>query len=251
MNQYGLPLISASKQTIIPAMTTDGRVYGFYPITSTTYSSGATSGSVTLPEGTLTLTTVTLDSQPGRNVTQFMAAVFPIPAFNSKPWEGYASFVHGDSGYYRWFSLPTESWFLHFGLGTLLQSLEYGLASTSYSPPEETNPSVTDGAMTWQASINYAMLHGDYSFLDFNWMTIFEAKSNAIPLRIVVTSNPAGGALKASIIGVSTDTPYGQVFDSIRILKLSEVTPGTYDFGFKVYDIDGNSTDVTLVLTIQ
>lgn len=254
MNQYGLPLASNSVQTVLPAMDESGRVYGFYPIASTTFTGSETT--FTLPDTEVPVKSVTVD--PGHSVTQYMAAVWPIGlAHNYKPWEGSASFVTNSEGYYRWYSMPTQGWVTHFGAGTLIKALNQGMTS-SYSAPSSAAPVAASAAMEWTASIDYSALYGDQRFFDFNWMTVFAAKSSLSPVRIVVLSNPAPIApstvspLKATVVGTPVPTNNGPVYDTVRILKLGEegLDQGEYVFTFRVYDDRGQSTPVTLTLTV-
>jgi hypothetical protein len=263
MNKYGLPLTTPSRQTILPALTQDGHVRGWYPITARTFTGSETS--FTLSDsgnggaGTVVpLMTVTQDS--GRGLPQYMAAVWPSGlAANYQPW-GSTLLQKPDVGYYHWYSMATESWFEHFGGGALIDGLLGGtlnLAVSAASNPSA--PTVTTPlALTWQASIEYAMLNGDCPFFDFNWITLFNAKSATAAQRIVVTSNPAPVApdplpyLVASVIGVPTiNTAGATIYDTIRIMKLGDEVPaGSYAFGFTVYDELGQTTTVTLNLTV-
>jgi len=192
MNQYGLPLTTPSVQTILPAIIQSGIVVGWYPIAS--HSFAGTETSFTLSDGTVVpITTVTKDNGM-EGVQQYMAAVFPLGiANNYAPWAS-SLLIKPDAGYYRWWSLPTETWMLHFGYGTLLESLHTRLNISNAQPAAPGAPTVTTpAAITWQASIAFADLTGDCEFFDFNWITTFRASTTGVdPLRVVVVSNPAG-----------------------------------------------------------
>ena len=256
MSNYGLPLSSPSKQTILPILTEDGRVRGWYPIAVTTFN--GTETSYTTSDGVVVpLKTVTTDT--GNGISQYMAAVFPVGLpFNYFPWAS-ADLVDGGEGYYRWWSLPTEAWTLHFGAGPLIEGLEWGLGHAGVSPPTPpAPPGAANGTLTWRASVKYEALFGNCPFFDFNWITLFQAQSTTVtPLRIVVTSNPAPIApatvppMKASVIALPVATPNGPVYDTVRIMKLADqVPPGTYTWTFAVYDDQGQSTPVNFVLTV-
>ena len=90
MNKYGQPLAAPIRQTILPAMTKDGRIIGWYPIAAQTFTGAETS--VTIPDtgnggaGTvIPVMSVTQDS--GIGLPQYMAAVWPTGlAANYQPW---------------------------------------------------------------------------------------------------------------------------------------------------------------------
>ena len=253
--KYGLPLTTPSKQTILPALSQSGVVLGFYPIAETTFT--GTETDYELSDCTVPLKSVTVDANTHLNTTQYMAAVFPFSASVDQPWAS-ADLIEGGDGTYRWYSQPTMTWMLHEGNGILIDGLINGLAQTV--PPVVTPepPVVEPATMEWNATLDYSALTGDCPFFDFNWMTIFAAKSTGnAPMRIVVVSNPEPEApatipaLKASVIGIPTATSQGAIFDTIRIMKLLEVEAKDYTFEFKVFDITGLSTDVTLTLTVK
>ena len=263
MNKYGQPLAAPIRQTILPAMTKDGRIIGWYPIAAQTFTGAETS--VTIPDtgnggaGTVVpVMSVTQDSDIG--LPQYMAAVWPTGlAANYQPWAS-TLLQKPDVGYSRWYSMATESWFEHFTKGALIDGLTGGTLNLAVSAAS--NPSAptvtTPAAQTWQASIEYAMLNGDCPFFDFNWITLFAAKSNTTGIRIVVNTNPAPIApdplppMKAVNIGIPVAGPTGApIYDSIRIMKLmDEVPPGAYAFTFTIYDDLGQSTAATLNLTV-
>jgi len=249
MNQYGLPLTTPSVQTILPAIIQSGIVVGWYPIASHPFAS------FTLSDGTVVpITTVTKDNGM-EGVQQYMAAVFPLGiANNYAPWAS-SLLIKPDAGYYRWWSLPTETWMLHFGYGTLLESLHTRLNISNAQPAAPGAPTVTTpAAITWQASIAFADLTGDCEFFDFNWITTFRASTTGVdPLRVVVVSNPAGTPppLVAKVIGIPQATAAGPIYDTIRILRLAELSAGIYVFTFNVIDTAGQTTAVTFNLTVQ
>jgi hypothetical protein len=262
MNKYGLPLKTPIIQTILPAMNDHGIMYGWYPISATTFTGAETT--FTLPDsgnggaGTVVpLKSVTTDS--GNGVPQYMGAVWPTGlAFNYMPWAS-SLLQPADEGEYRYYNMPAETWVLNFGHGPLLTGLSGKMnitvgVSTTPGAPTVTTPE----ALSWQASLAYQTLLGDCEFFDFNWVTLFQASSGtAQALRIVVTSNPAPISpatvppLVASVIGIPILTQNGVLYDSIRIMKLMDVSPGSYQFTFNIYDILGQVTVVTLNLTIE
>lgn len=246
MNKYGLPFSADSTQTILPALTEDGVVKGWYPIVQTVFD--GTETSFTLPDVTVPLKTVTVDTPDGTK--QYMAAVFPegLP-FNSQPWAS-SSLVKAEDGYYRWWSLPTESWVLHYGTGVFLDGLMHNLdRAGAAAVPAPSAPTVaTPQARTWQASIAYAMLNGNCPFFDFNWVQQFTASGETKPLRIEVLTSPS--PLLAKVVGILTATQGGVLYDTIRVLKTGPVATGLYVFTFKVYEEHGLSSNVTLNLTV-
>lgn len=258
MNQYDLPLQNPSTQTIIPVITMDGRVRGFYPISETTFDGSeteyTTSDGVVVP-----LAVVTVDYNPTlRNVTQYVAGVWPIGLpFNFFPWAS-IDFVAGEnSGYYNWYSMPTHTWIQRFSRGNLIGSLYASMNESVFAPASNNPPDASNGAMTWKASVSYQMLLGDCSFFDFNWMEVFQANSDANPVRIQTLTNPAPIApatvppMRASVIGIPQASAQGPIYNTIRIMKLApEIPADDYTFTFRVFDTLGLSTDVTFVLTV-
>jgi hypothetical protein len=263
MNEYGLPLTAPSKQTILPVVKqSDGMIMGFYAIAETTFTGSETS--FTLSDGTVPLLSVTVDALNQTNtqdadearVPQFMAAVWPIDNEYQLPWRGYASFIDpslpNNIGYYAWWSMPTVLWMKHFSLGTWLTSMKYGLAQYDIvAPTPGGNPPVTTPqSLEWSTSIDLAAFGPNCTYSDFNWIELFQAQLATdpsvegvavVPQSIMTTSNPAGGALKASVVqgvsGSAGPTIYpggGVVFNTVRILKLLDVVPGTYTFTFQV-----------------
>ena len=253
MNLYNIPLETPSLQTVLPVLTQDGLIHGFYPITQTTFD--GTETEYTLPDNVVVpLMVVTVDKDPNaRALSQFVAAVFPagLP-FNYQPWSS-ASLIDGGYGNYSWYTLPTQGWIHHFGKGVMINAIQSNLNTDSPTSNTEPPPEAVDGALTWTASVAYASIASDCAFFDFNWMTLFEVKSGLKPVRITVLQNPAGSPapFKATVVGVPTASENGVIFNTIRIMKLaSNIGLGVYTFQFRVVDVSGQTTDVDLALTI-
>lgn len=273
--QFGLPLNAPSKQTIIPILDHYGRAYGFFPIASHTFTGAETS--YVLADGTVNITTVTLPPKLQNNtnvsrVSQYMAAVYTPAQVSLKPWRGFAEFVSSDNpgtiGFYSWWSMPPGNWFQHFGAGVFINSFEFGMSEYAYTPPAgQGNPTVGNAAatMTWSTVVNLAAFENQASFIDFSWTALFQTtlKNNpnyspgeqVIPLSITTTSNPAGGYFKASVVqslGAQSILPGGgSLFNTVRILRLADPVAGSYVFGFNILDNLGNTTPVTLTLTVN
>lgn len=257
-NKYGLALKAPIRQTILPAMNESGIIYGWYPITATNFA--GTERTFTLTDGPQTvvpITTVTTDS--GKGVPQYMAAVWPKGiAANYQPWAS-TLLMAPDAGYYRWWSMPSEAWLLHHGLGTLLTALEGKMDLTVPAASTQAPPTASNGTLRWQASVKYDQLSGMCPFFDFNWITLFAATSTGIdPVQIVVTGNPAPIApstvspMKAVVVGAPQAVAGGGVvYNTVRIMKLADEVPaGSYTFNFNITDTKGQSTAVTLTLTV-
>jgi hypothetical protein len=254
---------------------------GFYAITTTTFNGSETS--FNLADGSVPLMSVTTDPYNTTNVTdpdearvsQFMAAVWPETKEYQLPWRGYSAFVDpsvpNDIGFYSWWSMPTVSWFKHFGYGTYLQSMKYGLGQVNVvAPTPPSGPSVTTPqALTWEATVDLQAFAPECSFYDFNWVTLFQLQptfdptqegNTVIPANISTVSNPNGGALKAVVVqgiaGSAGPTVYpggGVVYNTVRILRLAPVTAGAYAFTFAISYTNGGealSVNATLNLTI-
>jgi hypothetical protein len=269
--QFGLPLTAPSTQTIIPILDTYGKAFGFFPIASFTFEGSETT--YELPDGTVAITTVTLppkvtNSYDMNPVSQYMAAVYSPLQTPLQPWLGFKEFVNAYSnqsvGYYSWWSMPTSGWLQHFGYGTFIESLKFNMDKYVYAAPAgQGAPTVTDATMRWATTSNLAAFSSG-SFIDFNWLQLFNATlqqtpgytpgQEVIPLSISTVSNPAGGFFKASVVqaqGAQIIVPGGAaMFDTVRILRLADPTAGTYLFDFAVSDNLGNTTPVTLTLTV-
>lgn len=275
MIQFGLPLTEPSTQTIIPILDQYGRSYGFFPVSSTVFQ--GTETSYALPDGPVEITTVTLPPKLQNNtnvsrVDQYMAAVYTPAQVSVAPWRGYAEFVSSDRpqniGFYSWWSMPPGNWFQHFGAGIFINSFEYGMAEYVYEAPVgQGAPTVNNinATMTWSTVVDLAAFENQASFIDFNWLDEFQAAlkvnpnyslgSQIIPLSITTVSNPAGGFFKASVVqalGSQSILPGGGVlFNTVRILRLADPTAGAYTFNFSIADNLGNTTPVTLTLTVN
>jgi hypothetical protein len=275
MIEFGLPLMMPSTQTIIPILDQYGKSFGFFPITSTDFT--GTETTFNLPDGPVAITTVTLPPKVQNNtnvsrVSQYMAAVYTPTQVAVAPWRGYAEFVDSakpnNIGFYSWWSMPPGNWFQHFGAGIFINSFEFGMNEYVYeAPPSQGAPTVANpnATLTWSTTIDLASFDGGGTFLDFSWIDLFMAslKNNPnyspgqqiIPLSIATTSNPPGGYFKASVVqalGAQVTLPGGgEMFNTIRILRLADPTAGTYTFTFNILDNLGNTTPATLTLTVN
>jgi hypothetical protein len=204
-----------------------------------------------------------------RTVHQYVAAVFEreqsiqvvpnqyVVQRTPEPWAS-ADLVLGDPTAYRLFRMPSHTWMTHFSQGMYIGALINNLDLSIPAPEAPEPPEAINGTMEWRASINYVALLGECSFLDFNWMTLFETKNpGKDPLRIVVVSNPPPVApstqppMVAKVIGRPIATTNGVIYDSIRILKLADsLEPGEFVFEFQIVDTKDQKTDVTLTLTV-
>jgi hypothetical protein len=255
LNKYDQPLAVSSVQTVLPAITKDGLVRGFYPIASTTFDGSETE--FTLSDGVVVpLSVVTLDPDPSsRFVFQYVAAVFPsgLP-YNYQPWSS-ADLIRADEGSYSWYTLPTQGWMHHFGKGVMINAIQSSL-NTDVEPPTggSGTPVPVDTTMNWAASVPSAVLSGDCSFFDFNWMTLFSSKSALTPVRISVNGNPVdkdgNPVFRATVVGNPTATGTGVQFDTVRVMKLSANVLGAYTFNLRVTDDKGGTTDVVLTVTV-
>jgi hypothetical protein len=256
--KYGMALSAPSTQNILPAQMDDGTILGWYPIATTTFTGAETS--FTLSDNTVPLKTVTIDTGNGNQVFQYMAAVFSTDLrFNTQPWAS-VNLIAPDSGYYRSWSMPSEGSRLHYGEGILQAAIEAQNLVTS-ATPGSTTPStpivVTPVAITWNSSIAYEMINGSCSFFDIPWVTLFTQTQDTVPLRISVVSLPPaiGGAspFTASLLGQPVATVNGNLYDTIRIIRLLPpglIPVGVYTFVFTITTVENTSANVTLNLTI-
>lgn len=269
--QFGLPFVAPVTQSILPIVTANGAVMGFYPITSTAFTGTETTYELT--EGPVPLTTVTRQqgvqdgvgaSGTNYGIPQFMAAQWPSNTDGIAPWIGYSEWVGPNStGYYRWWSLPTEAIILHFGRGVLMDSLLININKYPSVPGTVEPPVGSNGALRWACSVDPVSISQECAFFDFQWMDLFQASLTAdqqglvFPQFITTVSNPVGGVFKASVVqGYGGGQPVAGgaiVFSTIRILKLGDAVPGTYDFQFLITSLTNGlveTTPVTLVLTV-
>lgn len=274
-NQYGLPLTAPSTQTLLPIVMPSGRIYGFFPITSTTFAGTETTFALT--EGAIPITTVTLPPKVQSNtydtqgrIQQYMAAQWPADVEQQEPWIGYSELVSvthpNDIGYYSWYSMPVTSWFQHFGRGSLWSSLLFNLSKYVYVPPSTgTAPEVTTPQTArWACTVNAQAFATECSFIDFNWIDLFKAQLQSdpseqgwsvLPLSLSVTSNPTGGYFKASLLqaqGAQVIYPGGGVTtNTVRILRLQDPPAGTYTFDFEISaNVNGNVVFSPAVLNL-
>jgi len=269
--QFGLPLNNPSTQSLIPILDQYGKSYGFFPIASHEFTGAETT--YALSTGDVTITTVTLppkntNSSNITRVSQYMAAVYTPAQVSLKPWIGFTEFVSSaipnNIGFYSWWSMPTSGWFQHFGEGSFIESFQFNMNLYAYEAPAgQGNPTVSNGTLRWACTVNQQAFTTNSSFIDTNWVDLFNAGikinpsavgTEVIPLSITTTSNPAGGYFKASVVqaqGAQVTYPGGaQMFNTLRILRLQDPPAGTYDFTFEVTDDQNNTTAVTLTLTV-
>lgn len=274
--QFGLPLAQPSAQTLLPLITDSGRIYGWFPITKTTFNGSETSvtlsGGVVVPVTTVTLPpTVATNQAQSQRVTQYMASYFPISQEYTRPWLSYPDSLivrpdyPNDIGYYSWWSMPVTTVIEHFNRGTFLNAMIFRLDPTVPVPGTPTPPTVTTpSAITWTASLDPQTFSPECAFFDFNWVDLFKVAQQAnpnqygsavTPLAIATVSNPSGGALKATIVQQYGQDIYpggGVVFSTVRILRLADVAPGTYTFTFNIsYTQDGAATPLTVPATLN
>ena len=273
-NQYGLPFTAPSTQTLLPIIMPSGRIYGFFPITQTTFAGTETTFELT--EGPVPITTVTLPPKVSNNtydegrITQYMAAQWPADEEEQEPWIGYSELVSvnvpNNIGYYSWWSMPVTMWFHHFGRGQLWNSLMFNLSKYVTAPAGSPNPPdvTTPQTLYWATTQNLQAFSTECSFFDFNWVTLFETQypadpslqSNAaVPLSIATTSNPTGGFFKASVLTIQGSQVIipggGAVNNTVRILRLQDPVAGEYVFDFTITaNIGGDVVTVPVVLTL-
>jgi hypothetical protein len=253
-NVYGKAFVSSVKQSLVPVLLQTGELLGYYAIS--TYTFTGTETKLVLPDNTVPLTTVTRATNPthASKVLQFMAAVFPIGlAAVHKPWSS-TSFIPLSPGLFRTHNMTGEGSSESTNLGVTLNALASNMNLTLPSATAATAPSVTTTAsLTWTASVKYSALNGNNSFFDFNWQTVFNSQSSDVGQSIVVNSSNAAFIATVLPTPVVQALPNGgstQVYNTIRILRVADVTPGVYPFTFTIYSVNGLSTAVTLNLTI-
>lgn len=272
-NKVGLPLTAPSIQTILPVLcggvlnssgelvqghTGINKILGWLPIVETTFA--GTERTFATADGAIPITTVTLPAQASDGtaetyrVGQYMAAIFPEDQERLFPWLGYTDFIDiSQSQYLMQWIMPTQGQIHRLSMGPLLTDLTIRMnADAGASPMPVPPPDVTPGTLRWVCSMTMNDLQAHCGFIDFNWVNLFAAQTDGIdPLRIEIVSNPPTGEFKTTIVPFPVTAPLGGVeFNTLRIIKLQSVTPGPYVFNYAVFDTAGQSTPVTLTITV-
>ena len=206
-----------------------------------------------VPIQALTLPNLVQNSDLKYRVQQFMVAIFPTQDLHARPWLGYSSFVGASESQWslQWI-LPTQGSGYRFNRGPIISDLTVRMdLSGGYVPPNPPAPSVSPGTLRWAVAMSMNDLQVGCGFIDFNWVELFQSQATYEPLKIEIVSNPASGEFKTTIVPYPTVTPIGSIeFNTLRIIKLSDVEPGAYVFNYAVVDVHGQKTPVTLTLTI-
>lgn len=253
----GLPFTAPVKQTLIPVQCARNNIVGWIPIAATEFA--GTETTFPLASGALPITTVTLppmaqNSNGQFRVNQFMAAVFPSVDSEKGPWLKYPEFISIRSSDYvmQWF-MPVMGQGYRVNLGALLGDLKMGMDFRSGDlPPPIDPPAVTPGTLQWAVSLAPHALGPDCPFFDFNWVELFNSQTDGVdPLRIEIVSNPVSGEFKTTVVAYQSITPLGGAqYNTLRIINLKHAEPGQYVFNYAVVDTLGQSTPVTLTLTV-
>jgi len=251
-NKKGIPLTHPSSQTIIPVVTDNGNIMGFFTIASTTFD--GTETTFDLAEGPIALTSITLppkvDDGSNYGVEQYMAAYYDAP--HLREWLGYSAFVSiNDTGYGTQYSMPTQGYVRRHNRGVLITNLRVTMDTLVTVPEPGVPPNVQNAAIRWVAKLSANSASLKCGFFDFPWTTLFKAKSDRTPLRIEIVANPPGGEFKSTLVPNPVITPLGFVeFNTVRIIKLHEAHSGDYVFQYSVLDDKNQSTPCTLTLTV-
>lgn len=276
--QFGLPLNSPSKQTILPVgimQNSTFQVVGMFAIPETDFDGTETTYTVQPgPGGEVPIQSITLPAKiaaPDLPVAQqFMAVTYTYEEAKPLPWGGFSEFIYPEhTGYYSRWSTPTGIRRHWYDPGSLIGSFLYGMNFYPvYVPPEAPpTPDPQDGTLRWAVTLNLASVAQECTFFDFNWVTLFQESvfsaepdtqggSNTwVPMQIITVTQPPGGEFRAAILQRPEYVAGGgTIFDTVRILRMSEtVAPGDYTFDFEVKAALNNqiaSTPVTLTLTV-
>lgn len=267
--KFGLPLDAPVTQTIIPVVSDfNFNVLGFFVIPSTEFDGTEetyTFDGITQP---ISITTVTPTNRQmnGRpyGQPQYMAAVYNwVDTRVNRPWLGYPPFVSAEeSGYWSRTNMTTTGTFFNGGLGSLIGGLVVNLAPDVVDENAPTPDVTTPQTMKWYAPLDLDAFPADCRFFDFNWLSLFKAKLDPIsplnsavdPLQVSVVSLPAGDyfALKPVTSAGPTSTASGIMYDTLRVLILSETVPADdYVFQLKVSNSENQSVNVQLTLTVS
>jgi len=256
-NKIGLPLEAPSTQTILPVICGgNGNIRGWLSIASTTFN--GTETEYTTSDGPIPVSSVTLptklDNGLGYRVPQYMAAYFPDTEQSAQPWLGYSAFIDINESQYaaRWVNATEGGSRLILNRGPLVTNLTVSMDTDAGTiPPLPPGPNVSNGTLRWAAAMTMNDLQQECGFIDFNWVQLFQAQSQNQPLRIEIVSNPVSGEFKTTIVPFPTVQMTGGVeFNTLRIIKLKPVTPGSYVFNYNVVDQANQKTPVVFTLTV-
>jgi hypothetical protein len=206
------------------------------------------------------LEVVTASTGQGNITFHYVAAVWPEgQKWSFSPWAS-VNLMPNNSNYSRLWSMPAEGWKLRYTQGTFVAGITtQNLNQPGASLPAALVPPAVNAvvAINWQASIAYQALLGNNAFYDVPWYTLFVQSQGTTPLRVTVTAVPSalpgGLPFAASILGTPIATPNGNLFTTLRIVRLIEphlIPLGVYVFAFKVIDQNNLSSVVTLNITI-
>lgn len=251
-NELGLALKQPSSQTIIPVVTDNGNIMGFFTIAKTTFD--GTETTFDLSEGPIDITSITLpakvDDGSGYGVEQYMAAYYDVPRL--REWLGYSAFVSvNDTGYATSYSMPVQGYVRRHNRGILITNLSVTMDTQGSVLEVNVPPNVQNAAVRWVAKLSANSVSLKCGFFDFPWTTLFKAKSDLTPLRIEIVANPVGGVFKSTLVPNPVISPLGNVeFNTVRIIKLGDAVPGDYVFNYLVVDDKNQSTPCTLTLSV-
>ena len=263
MNRYGLPLINEATQTILPVMTEDGRVHGWFAMNDT-FAAGFTEGTFDAVDNELTLKTVTAGGAP--TLKQFVAAVYPsgLP-HNSKPWAS-EHMIEVSDGMYRWWSLPTQGWKLHEGGGLLVEGLltDLNIANAAaLVPPAAPNINQPEAIVRWGVTVQDLLFNGACPYFDFNWLTLYNQGEQDLRIKgleiVKFPEIPDGYTsvpFTAQLVGAPTampgspTSPGNVLYDTLRITSMYKPPEGLYVFEFAII-MDPPNDPVTVEFTIE
>ncbi len=261
--QLGLPLEKPSKQTIVPVIVSpDHNIYvGWMNIAETTFNGTETTLSVPGPSAstlTFDITTVTLPPRPVgdpeyQRVQQFMAVVYDRLPEGYRPYASTTAFVStNDAQYAMQWLMPVTGQQFRLALGPFITDLTYAMnRSPALAPTPPGPPTASNAGLRWAVTVALNDLLVECAYFDFNWVTLFQAESQAQPLKIETVSNPVGGEFKSTLVAYPVVNPTGSTeFNTVRIMKLKPVAAGDYVFNFKITDQLGQSVPVVFTLTV-
>lgn len=278
-NKLGLPLNVPSTQTILPIVCgglidtrvdspTFGkwiqgshgvaRLLGWIPIVSTVFA--GTETSFTTSDGPIPVTSLTLPllnqnvSGASERVQQYMVGIFDENQERLSPWLGYSDFIDASQSQYmmQWY-MPTQGQGHRLNMGPLITDLIVRMDADAGTPPTPPlPPTVVPATLRWVCSLAMNDLQTGCGFIDFNWVNLFMAQTTDVdPLKIEIVSNPPTGEFKTTIVPFPVTAPLGGVeFNTLRIIRLHEALAGDYVFNYAVVDRRGQSTPVTLTITV-
>ena len=212
----------------IVVMAGTGQVYGVYHIEPTQFEGQL---STFVLEGAHVRICV---AQPHANI-EYVAAVYPHEALAKRPWLGFTAFLSVEDGHYAEHKVTQTSNVKEYSIGVAGPALlgQQLTVVPSGSPAQEDQG--------WTGNVNTTVLN-NLPYFEFSWLALWQKRSAKPVAGITVLSSPDG--FRAAVVGKP-----GELWDTIRIIRLAPIVAGTYEFKLRTSGIDRQ--DISFTLTVK